>query len=64
MDRSRKSCHVIESDYDSEEEIFAVESTSKYSRKLFAKLNIGDSLVRFQLDCGATVNNLSEKVAR
>ena len=46
-------------------EVFTMEQVQsvdakKYSRKLFAKMLLGDKPLKCQLDCGATVNILSD----
>jgi len=59
-DRSRRSCHLVDSE---SEDIFAVE-TGKFKRKLFASLELNNSRIKFQLDCGATVNVLPESLTK
>ena len=47
------------------ESIFVVHSSKpQIKRKLFARLKVGESLIRFQLDSGATVCILSEDLAK
>ena len=62
----REAVRVCNDDDSDGESIFALHSSDniQYKRKLFANLTVGHSEVRFQLDCGATVNILPERVAR
>ena len=43
-----------------EEEVLVLRSTSDYPKRLYAKLQINETLVQFQLDSGASVNVLPE----
>ena len=64
----RQSIRLLNHDGDVEEddeEILVLTSGKQheFKRKLFARLKVGETLIRFQLDCGATVNILSEDIA-
>lgn len=62
----RQECKQIDSDQDSDyENIFVVRSNKpQFKRKLFAYLKVGENLIRFQVDSGATVCILSEDLAK
>lgn len=55
-----------DSDSTSDDEILSVEQTSgkEHPKKLFARMKINDQskLVKFQIDCGATCNVLSQDI--
>lgn len=56
--------HSVEPDNDTES-VMVVETISVIepaAKRLFARFIIGDTPVRFQLDCGATVNVLPQKI--
>lgn len=64
-----KRVHLLEncdSDSTSDDEILSVEQTSgkEHPKKLFARMKINDQskLVKFQIDCGATCNVLSQDI--
>ena len=65
--RSNQACKQlnVEDDTDSED-VFTVNTNQSqhFKKKLFVRLNVGDSLVRFQMDSGASVNICCEAVAR
>ena len=67
--QSNRSVHNVEqefqefSDEDSDDYLFTVESVSAVHmkdspKKIFASMRLRDKTVKFQLDCGATVNVL------
>src|SRR6266516_3134093 len=65
---SNQACNMLMTDdHDSgSDQIFALTSNKlqEVKRKLFASLKLGESTIRFLLDCGATVNLLSEEIAK
>ena len=58
--KTRKSVQTVEVDSDSEEEdyVLSVTSETAYPKRLFATMELNKTRIKFQLDCGATVNVL------
>ena len=60
---SRQECKLVHSDDESDtENIFVIHSNKpqQNKEKLFARLKVGENLVRFQIYCAATVNVISD----
>jgi hypothetical protein len=60
----KQACNLLDDESDSDS-IFAVNNrTGPIKRKIFANLFISDTPVRFQIDCGATINLLPLSVVK
>ena len=55
--------YTVENEDSSDEEYaLQVESTARYQKRLYAKMKVNNKEIRFQIDCGATVNVLPKEM--
>ncbi|XP_048745965.2 uncharacterized protein K02A2.6-like [Ostrea edulis] len=58
----REHVKQVNQESSDEEFILMIENVNAIEKKIFAEIEIGNDTVKFQLDCGSTVNVLPEKI--